>query len=152
MIQLNVNNKLHRIEADGETPLIWVLREELGLTGAKYSCGVGECGACTIHLDGEAVPACSVTLEEVEGQRITTIEGLAGEVADALFSAWTECGVPQCGYCQPGQIMQAASLLMQNPHPSDREIEQAMANVLCRCGTYPDIKEAIIKAIKEVRK
>lgn len=151
MLTIKVNGKSHRIKADADTPLLWVLREELGLTGTKYSCGIGECGACTVHIDGEAVPSCTVTVGEVAGQHITTIEGLSGKVADALFKAWTEGDVPQCGYCQPGQIMQAAALLESNPQPSAEDIEREMSSVLCRCGTYQDILDAVLSASKEVK-
>jgi len=150
MITIHVNGKGHEVDADPETPLLWVLREQLGLTGSKYSCGIGECGACTVHIDGEAVPSCTVTVGEAAGRRIVTIEGLKGREAGALFTAWREGDVPQCGYCQPGQIMQAAALLSRNPNPDRREIEQTMSSVLCRCGTYQDVREAILRAAKEV--
>jgi len=150
MITIHVNGKGHEVDADPETPLLWVLREQLGLTGTKYSCGIGECGACTVHIDGEAVPSCTVTAAEASGRRIVTIEGLKGREAEALFTAWREGDVPQCGYCQPGQIMQAAALLTQNPNPDRREVEQTMSSVLCRCGTYQDVREAVLRAAKEV--
>lgn len=150
MIKLYVNGKTYAVEADPDTPLLWVLREQMGLTGAKYGCGIGECGACTVHIDGEAVPSCTVPAGEAAGRKITTIEGLVGRVADALFTAWTEGDVPQCGYCQPGQIMQAAALLSSNPKPGEKEIERAMSNVLCRCGTYQDIREAVLRAAMEM--
>ncbi len=150
MIRLLVNGKTHTVEADPETPLLWVLREQLGLTGAKYSCGIGECGACNIHMDGEAVPSCTVTAGEAAGQRIVTIEGLEGREAEALFSAWEAGDVPQCGYCQPGQIMQAATLLKENPRPEKADIQQVMSRVLCRCGTYQDVQAAVLRAAEEV--
>jgi len=146
MISLEVNGKLHRVEVDPQTPLLWVLREQLGLCGTKYSCGVGECGACTVHLDGEAVLACVTTAAEAEGKRVTTIEGLQGPPAERLKQAWLEEDVPQCGYCQPGQIMTAAALLARNPRPTEAEIEAAMSGVLCRCGTYQQIRRAIGRA------
>jgi len=143
MISLEVNGEMRRLEVDPQTPLLWVLREELGLCGTKYSCGVGECGACTVHLDGEAVQACVTTAAEAEGRRVTTIEGLQGPLAERLKQAWLEEDVPQCGYCQPGQIMTAAALLARNPRPAEAEIEAAMSGVLCRCGTYQQIRRVI---------
>ena len=150
MITLNVNGTDHQVSVDPDTPLLWVIREQLGLLGTKYSCGIGECGACNVHIDGETVPSCTVTVEEVADQKIITIEGLRGTVADALFNAWSEGDVPQCGYCQPGQIMQAAELLMSNSRPTDRDIDNAMSGVLCRCGTYQNIREAIHRATREI--
>ena len=150
MITLHVNGEEHRIECDPDTPLLWVLREHLGLTGVKYSCGIGECGACNVHIDGQAVRSCTVTAGEVKGQKIVTIEGLKGKIAEALFLAWADRDAPQCGYCQPGQILQAAELLADNPKPSDKDINEAMSGVLCRCGTYQHIREAIHKAAKEI--
>ena len=150
MLSLKVNKQTHHLDLDPDMPLLWVLREHLGLTGTKYSCGIGECGSCTVHVDGQAVRSCTVTLEEVADQEITTIEGLRGRVADALFWAWSEGDVPQCGYCQPGQIMQAAELLMSNTSPTDRDIDEAMSGVLCRCGTYQDIRKAIHRAAEEI--
>jgi isoquinoline 1-oxidoreductase alpha subunit len=150
MIKLHVNGETRSVETDPDTPLLWVLREHLGLTGTKYSCGIGECGACTVLIDGEAVPSCSVAAGDVAGRKIVTIEGLTGRVAEALFKAWTEGDVPQCGYCQPGQIMRAAALLSANPAPGEEEIERAMSGVLCRCGTYQRIREAIERAAKEL--
>jgi isoquinoline 1-oxidoreductase alpha subunit len=150
MIRLLVNGKAYDVDVDPDTPLLWVLREQLGLTGTKYCCGIGECGACTVHLDGEAIPSCTVSAGEAAGRKITTIEGLSGRVAEVLFKAWTDGDVPQCGYCQPGQIMQAAALLSGNPKPGDEEIEKAMSNVLCRCGTYQGIRKAVQRAAKEM--
>ncbi|MEW6668525.1 MAG: (2Fe-2S)-binding protein [Thermodesulfobacteriota bacterium] len=150
MLKLYVNGKTFDVEVDPDIPLLWVLREQLGLTGTKYSCGIGECGACTVHIDGEAVSSCSISAGEAAGKRITTIEGLAGRAADALFKAWAEGDVPQCGFCQPGQIMQAAALLSIEPNPGEQEIERVMSNVLCRCGTYQDIRQAILRAAKEM--
>ncbi|MFH1135400.1 MAG: (2Fe-2S)-binding protein [Pseudomonadota bacterium] len=150
MIKIKVNGRTRAVEADPDTPLLWALREQLDLTGVKYGCGVGECGACTVHLDGEPTPSCGLTLEEVGDREVTTIEGLSGRVADALFRAWTAGGVPQCGYCQPGQLMQASALLAGASRPGEQEIEQAMSKVLCRCGTYQDIREAILTAIEEL--
>jgi aerobic-type carbon monoxide dehydrogenase small subunit (CoxS/CutS family) len=151
MIQLNVNGKDYEIDVDPDTPLLWVIRDHLKLPGTKYSCGIGECGACTVHMDGEAVPSCSVTAEEAAGREIVTIEGLKGKIAQALKDAWAEEDVPQCGYCQPGQIMTAANLLIRKPDPSDEEIDDAMSAVLCRCGTYSSIRRAIHRASAEIR-
>jgi len=152
MIKLQVNGQIYDLDVDPDTPLLWVLREQLGLTGAKYSCGIGECGACTVHLNDEPYPSCSITAGEAVGQKITTIEGLKGRTADALFKSWAEVDAPQCGYCQPGQIMHAAALLSLSPKPVPHEIDQAMSNVLCRCGTYQDIREAVQKAAEELEK
>lgn len=149
MTILNVNGKRHELDIDPDTPLLWVIRDHLGLTGTKYSCGIGECGACTVHMDGEAVKSCTITAAEAVGHRITTIEGASGPVADALMRQWEELDVPQCGFCQPGQIMQAADLLAKNPRPSDSDIDQAMSQVLCRCGSYQDVRRAIHQAAKE---
>ena len=140
---IEVNGHSYEVEALPETPLLWVLRESLGLTGTKYSCGIGQCGTCTVHMDGQAVRSCTVTIEACEAASITTIEGLATNGAHPLQEAWLEEQVPQCGYCQPGQIMQAAALLSSNPQPSTSEIFQAMQGVLCRCGTYQRILHAI---------
>jgi len=150
MIKLKVNGQEHELTVDPETPLLWALRDHLGLMGVKYSCGVGECGACTVHLNGEAVRSCTISLAQAAGGRVTTIEGLEGPVAKALKQAWLDEEVPQCGYCQPGQLMQAAELLARHPQPSDQQIDQAMSGVLCRCGTYQHIRKAIHRAAKEV--
>jgi len=146
MLKLTVNGGTIKIDVDPDTPLLWVLREQLGLTGTKFSCGIGECGACTVHLDGEPVRSCAFTVGEASGKEITTIEGLKGPVADALRRSWIEGDVPQCGYCQPGQIMNAAALLASNRKPTNTDIDDAMSGVLCRCGTYQDIREAIVRA------
>jgi len=146
MLSLSVNGKTHSLDVDPATPLLWVLRDTLGLTGTKFCCGIGECGACTVHADGKPVLSCQVEVQEVAGQEITTIEGLRGPVADALRRAWVEEDAPQCGYCQPGQIMTAAAFLASNPHPTDEEIIAAMSAVLCRCGTYPQIRRAVRRA------
>ena len=150
MITIRVNGIIHRLNADPETPLLWVLREQLDLMGTKYSCGIGECGACTVIIEGEAELSCTLSLAEVENLDIVTIEGLKGPVAGALRRAWIEEDVPQCGYCQPGQIMTAAALLAHNPEPDDDAIDRAMAGVLCRCGTYQSIRKAIHLAAREV--
>jgi aerobic-type carbon monoxide dehydrogenase small subunit (CoxS/CutS family) len=146
MIALNVNGQARSLDVDPETPLLWVLRDNLGLTGTKYCCGIGECGACTVHVDHKPVLSCQVEVRAVAGREITTIEGLSGPVADALRRAWIIEDVPQCGYCQPGQIMTAAALLTSNPRPTDADIESAMSAVLCRCGTYPQIRRAVLRA------
>ena len=150
MTKITVNgNEIDVAEISEETPLLWVLRDHLGLTGTKYGCGVSECGACTVHVDGEPVQSCVTTLSEVEGSDITTIEGLSDDGSHPVQKAWKEHSVPQCGYCQAGQIMMAAALLESNKDPSDEEIDSQMWNI-CRCGTYNRIREAIKDAAKEV--
>ena len=140
---LRVNGKSVQVEADPDTPVLWVLRDSLDLVGTKYGCGIGQCGACTVHLDGTAVPSCSLPLSVVGDKALTTIEGLSEKADHAVQQAWREHDVPQCGYCQAGQIMNAAALLSNNPKPSDQEIDSAMHGNLCRCGTYLKIKAAI---------
>lgn len=140
---LKINGKQHQVDVDPSTPMLWVLRDHLKMTGTKYGCGVAQCGACTIHLDGKAVRSCITFVDSVGNQEITTIEGLSENGDHPVQQAWLEHDVAQCGYCQPGQIMQAASLLNENPHPSDEEIETAMNGNICRCGTYTRIKKAI---------
>ncbi len=134
---------MHEIDVDPNTPLLWVLREHLNLVGTKYGCGIAQCGSCTVHLEGIAVRACMLTVATVGSQKVTTIEGLSENGDHPVQKAWLEVDVPQCGYCQAGQIMTAAAFLEQNPNPSDREIEMAMNGNLCRCGTYVRIKKAI---------
>ena len=146
MLALRVNRKTHELDVDPETPLLWVLRDRLGLTGTKYGCGIAQCRACTVHVDGRAVASCMTRAGQTVGKEITTIEGLSGPVADALRDAWIAEDVPQCGYCQPGQIMTAAALLNANPDPTDADIDEAMSKVLCRCGTYSAIRRAIHRA------
>ncbi|MCP4751932.1 MAG: (2Fe-2S)-binding protein [Proteobacteria bacterium] len=146
MLTLKVNGRRHRLTVDPETPLLWVLREHLGLNGTKYCCGIAECGSCMVLIDGEPDMSCIIDVVDAEGKEITTIEGLDGDVADAVRRAWLEEDVPQCGYCQSGQIIAATALLSANPNPSDDEISEAMSDVLCRCGTYPTIRRAIRKA------
>ena len=148
-IRIVVNEQAHDLDADPEMPLLWVLRDLLGLTGTKFGCGEALCGACTVHLDGEAVRACVTPLSRAATGKITTIEGLSAAGDHPLQRAWVELGVPQCGFCQAGQIMSAAALLAQNPTPSDDEIAQSMAGNLCRCGTYVRIRAAIRKAAGE---
>lgn len=144
MASLQVNGKSMSVEAPDDTPLLWVLRDHLGLTGTKFGCGGAHCGACTVHLDGAAVRSCQTPLSAATGRKITTIEGIgATRVGKALQGAWLSIGVPQCGYCQAGQIMSAAALLADKPRPSDAEIDGAMSGNLCRCGTYTRIRSAI---------
>lgn len=142
-VTLTLNGKEQVIDADPDTPLLWVLRDTLGLTGTKFGCGVAQCGACTVHLDGTPVRSCQTYLSDVEGASITTIEGLESPAAKAIQAAWTELDVPQCGYCQSGQIMAATALLMETPKPTDADIEAAMDGNVCRCATYARIKTAI---------
>ncbi len=145
---LDINNKRHKVEVAEGTSLLWVLREYLGLTGTKYACGIAQCGACTIHLDGQAMRSCQLPISAIGDKKITTIEGLSADASHPLQEAWKEHDVPQCGYCQAGQIMNAASLLKDNPSPSDEEIDAAMHGNICRCGTYNRIKAAIKTAAK----
>ena len=143
-MQITVNGTPHNIQTEGDTPLLWVLRDRLGLMGTKYGCGIAQCGACTVHIDGTATRACQVAIDTLDGADIVTIEGLgADETLKAVQEAWIETQVAQCGYCQSGQIMQAASLLASDPAPSDGTIDAVMSGNLCRCGTYPRIRAAI---------
>jgi isoquinoline 1-oxidoreductase alpha subunit len=143
MAKLNINGTPHDVQVESDTPLLWVIREHVGLTGTKYGCGIAQCGACTVHIDGVAVRSCSLPVSAVEGKQITTIEGLAQNGAmHPVQKAWAAVDVPQCGYCQSGQIMAAAALLMKNSNPSDNDIDDAMTNI-CRCGTYQRIREAV---------
>ncbi len=142
-IQLVINNSPHEVEIAPDTPLLWVLRDKLNLTGTKYGCGMGLCGACTVHLDGEAVRSCQTAVSSIGAKKITTIEGLSPDNSHPVQQAWIAEQVPQCGYCQCGQIMSAAALLAKTPHPTDDEIETAMAGNLCRCGMYQRIRRAI---------
>ena len=142
-ITLKVNRQSHAVDVPGDTPLLWVLRDVLGMKGTKYGCGIAMCGACTVHIDGEAVRSCITPVSSVESAEITTIEGLADNETHFVQQAWEEIDVPQCGYCQPGQMMSAAALLSTNPKPTDADIDLAMSGNLCRCGTYPRIREAI---------
>lgn len=142
-VSITVNGKLYSLASDPDTPLLWVLRDSLNLTGTKYSCGIGMCGACTVHVDGEAVRSCLTPVSALAGKQITTIEGLSPDGSHPLQQAWLAQSVSQCGYCQPGQIMSAAALLAKNPNPTDAEIDMAMAGSLCRCGTYQRIRRAI---------
>ena len=142
-MKLTVNGRDHEVDVEDDMPLLWVLRDELGITGPKYGCGIAQCGACTVHMDGVAVRSCQVAAADVDGE-ITTIEGLgSAEALHAVQQAWVELQVAQCGYCQAGQIMQAASFLDLNPEPTDDQIDAAMSGNLCRCGTYPRIRAAV---------
>jgi aerobic-type carbon monoxide dehydrogenase small subunit (CoxS/CutS family) len=146
--ELIVNGRRRTTATDPQTPLLWVLRDDFGLTAAKYGCGIAQCGACTVHLDGDAIRACVTPLARAAGRRITTLEGLSRDRGHPLQQAWLAEQVPQCGYCQPGQIMSAACLLARTPHPTDAEIDDAMAGNLCRCGTYLRIRRAIHRAAR----
>lgn len=148
MIRITVNEKSFDVDAEPDTPLLWVLRDTLGLTGTKFGCGIAQCGVCTVHVDGQATRSCVTRLEDVEGLQITTIEGLSEDNAHPVQKAWIEHSVPQCGYCQSGQIMTAVALLKQTPRPTDGDIDAAMSGNLCRCGTYPRIRQAIHRAAK----
>lgn len=143
LFNLKVNGKMHQVDVDPDTPLLWVLRDNLDLVGTKFGCGIAMCGACTVHVDGNAARSCSMPISTIGDKSVTTIEGLSTDGSHPLQNAWREHDVPQCGYCQAGQIMNAAALLAKNPSPSDTEIEQAMNGNICRCATYNRIKAAI---------
>jgi isoquinoline 1-oxidoreductase alpha subunit len=148
MIELNINGKSYQVDVEPETPLLWVIREQVGLTGTKYGCGIGRCGTCTVHINGLPVHSCGLPVAEVKGARITTIEGLAsGNVLHKVQQAWLDNDVPQCGYCQSGMIMAVAALLGRKPKPTDSEIDAAITNI-CRCGTFQQVREAIHMAAK----
>jgi isoquinoline 1-oxidoreductase alpha subunit len=143
MAQLNINGRVHNVQVEPETPLLWVIREQVGLTGTKYGCGVAQCGACSVHINGEVARSCSIRVGDVkEGDNIVTIEGLSETSSHPVQKAWLAIDVPQCGYCQSGQIMAAAALLKKNPKPTDADIDEAMTNI-CRCGTYQRIRAAV---------
>lgn len=146
MITLNVNGTTVELNVAPDTPLLWVLRENLGLTGTKYGCGISQCGACTVHINGEAVRSCATPVQSAVGKEIVTIEGLSRSGLHPVQAAWMAEGVPQCGYCQPGQIMSAAALLARIPDPSDDDIDKAMSGNICRCGTYQRIRRAVHRA------
>ncbi len=148
---LTINGKPQDVDVEPETPLLWVLRDEIGLTGTKYGCGIARCGACTIHVDGQAAKACQIQASAAVGKKITTIEGLSADSSHPVQQAWVEIGVPQCGYCQSGQIMSASALLAKRKNPTDAEIEAAMADNLCRCGTYQRIMQAIRLASSKIQ-
>ncbi len=147
---INVNGQDHKVNVDGDMPLLWVLRDHLGLVGTKYGCGVAQCGACTVHADGEAMRSCAMTISQLGNKKVTTIEGLSDNADHVLQEAWKEHDVPQCGYCQAGQIMSAAALLEENKNPSDQDIDDYMQGNICRCGTYLRIKKAIKTAAKNL--
>ena len=148
MVQFVLNGETREVKAEPDTPLLWVIREELGLTGTKFGCGMALCGACTVHLDGSPVRSCSTAVGDVEGASITTIEGVGSKAAQAVQAAWESLDVVQCGYCQSGQIMSAVALLEENPKPSDEDIDAAMSGNVCRCATYVRIRAAIHQAAK----
>jgi len=150
MTTLDINGKLVDVDAAPDTPLLWVLRDHLGMTGTKFGCGMALCGACTVHLDGTPARSCRIPLASLAGRKITTIEGLGGKVAGAVQAAWDRIDVPQCGYCQSGQVLAATALLTSNPKPTDADIDAAMSGNLCRCGTYQRIRAAIHDAAKSL--
>jgi aerobic-type carbon monoxide dehydrogenase small subunit (CoxS/CutS family) len=145
-IELKINNVVKTVDVEPDTPLLWVLRDTLDLHGTKYGCGIGLCGACTVHINGQATRSCLTQVSAAAGKQITTIEGLSPDGSHPVQRAWEAIDVPQCGYCQAGQIMSASALLAHTPHPSDQEIDAAMSGNLCRCGTYPRIRQAVRKA------
>ena len=146
MIQLNINGSPQQLDIDPDTPLLWAIRDSIGLTGTKFGCGMAQCGACTVHLDGKAIRSCVTPVSAAEGKSVTTIEGLDSAVAKAVQAAWEKLDVVQCGYCQSGQIMSAVDLLSRNPHPADKDINAAMTGNICRCNTYVRIRAAIRQA------
>lgn len=146
MIKLTINNQSYEVDASPEMPLLWVIRDLVGLTGTKFGCGIAQCGACTVHVDGSPVRSCSYPVSAAAGKKITTIEGISEKIGEAVQKAWIELQVPQCGYCQSGQIMSATALLKNKPKPTDADIDAAMQGNLCRCGTYQRIRSAIHRA------
>lgn len=150
MVTITVNGLAHSVDADADTPLLWVIRDLVGLTGTKFGCGMAQCGACTVHVDGTPIRSCQTAVGDVVGQPITTIEGLKGKVAETVQAVWTDLDVPQCGYCQSGQIMAATALLTSNQKPNDADIDAAMAGNLCRCATYHRIRAGIHEAAKRL--
>jgi len=150
MIKFTLNGKARAVDVDPDTPLLWIIRDELQLTGTKFGCGIASCGACTVHMDGGPVRSCQTFAEDIEGAEITTIEAIAGKEADAIRTAWRELDVPQCGYCQSGQIMSATALLRDTPKPTDDDIDDAMSGNACRCATYHRIRAAIHRAAQIV--
>ena len=152
MIRLNVNGRDHDLDVDPDTPLLWVLREDLELTGAKYGCGMALCGACTVHVDGQATRSCVMPASAAQGRKIVTIEGIAGAARHAVVQAWIDEDVPQCGYCQPGQVMACAALLSAKPRPTDADIDAALSGNICRCGTYQHIRAAVHRAAELSRR
>lgn len=150
MISLNVNGKVHKLDVPGDTPLLWALRDYLSLTGTKYGCGIGECGTCTVHIDGKAVRSCTISVEDVKGKKITTIEGLPE--SHPVKQAWIKEQVAQCGYCQPGVIMQVAAQVSQKPTPTADQVVSKMDDLICRCGSHPAIKKGIETALQLMKK
>ena len=150
MITLNINGETHQVDAEPDTPLLWVLRDNIGLTGTKYGCGIAYCGACSVHIDGVVTRSCQLPISAVGNSRVTTIEGLSADSDHPVQQAWREEDVPQCGYCQSGQIMAVAALLAENPTPSDEDIDQQLTNI-CRCGTYARIRKAVHRAAEIAR-
>jgi isoquinoline 1-oxidoreductase alpha subunit len=150
MVNIKVNGTSHQLDVESETPLLWVLREEVGLTGTKFGCGIAACGACTVHINGQAVRSCSVTVGSLEGAEITTIEGLSSDSRHPVQQAWLTEEVPQCGYCQSGQIMATAAYLKSNPNPTDADIDANLTNI-CRCGTYERLRRAVHRAAALMR-
>jgi isoquinoline 1-oxidoreductase alpha subunit len=148
-ITLSVNGRRHRVDVDPDTPLLWVLRDALGLTGTKYGCGIGQCGSCTVHVAGRPVRACATPVSSVGAKSVTTIEGLSADATHRVQQAWVAEDVPQCGYCQSGQIMSAVALLATKPNPTDEDIDNAMSGNVCRCGTYDRIRRAVHRAARE---
>lgn len=148
MIKLQINGQEKVLDSTPDTPLLWALRDELAMTGTKFGCGMALCGACTVHVNGVAVRSCSTPIESVQGQAITTIEGAQDKIAQAVKNAWVNLDVAQCGYCQPGQVMAASALLAVNPKPTDEQIDKALAGNVCRCGSYPRIRQAVHEAAK----
>ncbi len=151
LLKLQINNRSYEADVDGDTPLLWVLRDHLGLVGTKYGCGIAQCGACTVHVDGEAVRSCALPVSAVGKSKVTTIEGLSEKGDHPVQKAWEEVDVAQCGYCQAGQIMTAAAFLKKNPKPTDVQIVETMSGNLCRCGTYHRIKEAVKSAASKTK-
>ena len=151
MIKLTINNKPYEVDAVPDMPLLWAIRDMVGLTGTKFGCGIAQCGACTVHVDGTPVRSCSFPVAAAAGKKITTIEGLSEKVGEAVQKAWIELQVPQCGYCQSGQIMSATALLRNKPHPTDADIDAAMQGNLCRCGTYQRVRSAIHRAAEIIK-
>ncbi len=150
MAKLNINGQVHDVDAPADMPLLWAIRDIVGMTGTKFGCGIAQCGACTIHLDGEPTRSCQTTVEDAADAKITTIEGLGGKVTETVRAVWTEMDVPQCGYCQSGQVMAAVALLTENKKPSDGDIDDSMSGNLCRCGTYHRIRAGIHEAAKRL--
>lgn len=149
--KININNKIKEVDVDADTPLLWVIRDQLKLTGTKFGCGVASCGACTVKINGTARRSCITPISTVRDAKVTTIEGLDSGISKAVQAAWQEMNVPQCGYCQSGQIISAVSLLEKKPKPTDADVKQAMKGNVCRCGTYGRIKQAILKASKKIK-